>query len=150
VLRLIRELLYFKMPRRKTNISLALDYVAKVTRKKATIFLVSDFIESDLKKSLSLLNRRHDVIAVPVRDKVEISMPSVGLVEFQDAETGEIILIDTSSRKFHNQYGNKSLNRFNELKSLLRSINVDCISVSTDKPYIQDLVQFFHMRHKRY
>ncbi|MHC4557420.1 MAG: DUF58 domain-containing protein [Planctomycetota bacterium] len=150
VLRLIRELLYFKMPRRRTNISLALDYVGKVTRKKATIFLVSDFIESDFKKSLSLLNRRHDVIAVPVRDKVEISMPSVGLVEFQDAETGEIILIDTSSRKFHNQYGNKSLNRFNELKSVLRSINVDCISVSTDKPYIQDLVQFFHMRHKRY
>jgi uncharacterized protein (DUF58 family) len=150
MLRLIRELLYFKMPRRKTKISLALDYIAKVIHKKATIFLVSDFIESDFKKPLSLLNKRHDVIAVPVRDKVEISMPSVGLIEFQDAETGEIILIDTSSRKFHNQYDNKSLSRFNELKSLFRSINVDCVPVSTDKPYIQDLVQFFHMRHRRH
>jgi uncharacterized protein (DUF58 family) len=149
MLRLIRELLYFKMPRRTTKISLALDYIAKVIHKKATIFLVSDFIESDFKKSLSLLNKRHDVIAVPVRDKVEISMPRVGLIEFQDAETGEIILIDTSSRKFHDQYGDKSLSRFNELKSLFRSINVDCIPVSTDKPYIQDLVQFFHMRHRR-
>jgi len=150
MLRLIRELLYFKMPRRNTKISLALDYIAKVIHKKATIFLVSDFIESDFKKPLSLLNKRHDVIAVPVRDKVEISMPSVGLIEFQDAETGEIILIDTSSRKFHNQYDNKSLSRFNELKSLFRSINVDCVPVNTDKPYIQDLVQFFHMRHQRH
>ena len=149
MLRLIRELLYFKMPRRTTKISLALDYIAKVIHKKASIFLVSDFIESDFKKSLSLLNKRHDVIAVPVRDKVEISMPCVGLIEFQDAETGEIILIDTSGRKFHNQYGNKRINRFNELKNLFRSINVDCIPVSTDKPYIQDLVQFFHMRHRR-
>jgi len=149
MLRLIRELLYFKMPRRTTKISLALDYIAKVIHKKATIFLVSDFIESDFKKSVSLLNKRHDVIAVPVRDKVEISMPRVGLIEFQDAETGEIILIDTSSRKFHDQYGDKSLRRFNELKNMFRSINVDCIPVSTDKPYIQDLVQFFHMRHRR-
>jgi uncharacterized protein (DUF58 family) len=150
VLRLIRELLHFEMPRRKTNISLGLDYVAKVTRKKATVFLVSDFLESDFKKSLSLLNKRHDVIAVPVRDRVEISMPSVGLIEFQDAETGEIVLVDTSSSKFHNQYGDRSLGRFNDLRNVFRSINVDCIAVSTDRPYIQDLVQFFHMRHRRF
>jgi len=150
VLRLIRELLCFKMPRRKTNISLALDYIARVTRKKATVFLVSDFLESDFKKSLSLLNKRHDVIAVPVRDRVEISMPSAGLIEFQDAETGELILVDTSSGKFHNEYDDKSVGRFDELRNLLRSINVDCISVRTDKPYIQDLVKFFHMRHQRY
>jgi uncharacterized protein (DUF58 family) len=138
------------MPRRTTKISLALDYIAKVTRKKATVFLVSDFIESDFKKSLSLLNKRHDVIAVPVRDRVEISMPSIGLIELQDAETGETVLVDTSSGRFQNQYNNKSLSRFNELKGMLRSINVDCIPVSTDKPYIQDLVQFFHMRHRRH
>ena len=150
VLRLIRELLYFKMPRRRTDISMALDYIAKVTRKKATIFLVSDFIESDFKKSLGLLNKRHDVIAVPVRDRVEISMPSVGLIELQDAETGEIILADTSSRKFRNQYGEESSRRFSDLKNLLRSTNVDCIPVTTDKPYIRDLVQFFHTRHKRH
>jgi uncharacterized protein (DUF58 family) len=150
VLRLIRELLYFKMPRRETNISLALDYVAKVTRKKATVFLVSDFIGTDFKKSLSLLNKRHDVIAVPVCDRVEISMPAVGLIEFQDAETGELILVDTSSRKFRNQYGDRSARRFGELKNMLRSVNVDCVPVSTDKPYVQDLVQFFHTRHRRY
>lgn len=150
VLRLIRELLYFKMPRRKTNIPLALDYTAKVISKKATIFLVSDFIEADFKKPLSLLNKRHDVIAVPVRDRVEISMPDAGLIEFQDAETGEIVFVDTSSRKFRNEYGDKSSLRFSELKKMFRSINVDCISIATNKPYIQDLIQFFHVRHRRH
>lgn len=150
MLRLIRELLYFKMPKRRTNISQALDYLGKVVRKKATVFLVSDFIETDFKKPLSLLNKRHDVIAVPVRDRAEITLPGIGLIEFTDAETGEIILVDTSSRKFRNQYSNTTAQRFDELKSMLRTINVDCISISTDKPYIQDLVRFFHMRHKRY
>jgi uncharacterized protein (DUF58 family) len=150
VLRLIRELLYFKMPRRKTNITLALDYTARVIRKKATIFLVSDFLEADFKKSLSLLNKRHDVVAVPVRDRVEISMPAVGLIELADAETGELVLVDTASRRFRNRYDSNSQSRFNELKSMLRSINVDCIPISTDKPYIQDLIQFFHMRHRRF
>lgn len=150
MLRLVRELLYFKMPKRKTNIGEALDYLGKVIRKKATMFLVSDFIETDFKRPLSLLNKRHDVIAVTVRDKAEITLPGIGLIEFTDAETGEIILIDTSSRKFRNQYSNTTALRFDELKNMLRTINVDCISISTDKPYIQDLVRFFHMRHKRY
>ena len=150
MLRLVRELLYFRMPKRKTNINQALDYLDKVIRKKATVFLVSDFIETGFKKPLSLLNKRHDVIAVPVRDKAEIALPGIGLIEFADAETGEMILVDTSSRNFRNQYHNTSARRFDELKNMLRTINVDCISISTDKPYIQDLVKFFHMRHRRY
>jgi len=149
VLRLIRELLAFKMPKRKTDIPQALDYVARVTRKRATVFLVSDFLEADFKKPLSLLNRRHDVIAVPVRDRVEIAMPSVGLIEIEDAETGEIMLVDTSSGRFRRQYGAQSSRRFDELTSTLRSINVDFIPVTTDRPYINDLIAFFHMRHRR-
>ena len=150
MLRLIRELLYFKMPKKNTNISLALDYLAKVINKKATIFLVSDFLETNFKKSLSLLNKRHDVIAVSVRDPAEISLPGIGLIELADAETGEIVLIDTSSRQFRNSYGSACAKRFNELKNMLRTINVDCINIRTDKPYIQDLVRFFHMRHRRH
>ena len=149
MLRLIRELLYFKMPPRKTNIPQAIDYLARVIRRKATVFVVSDFIETDFKKSLSLINKRHDVIAVPVRDRAEISLPSVGLIEFTDAETGEVILVDTSSSRFRSRYSDTSAGRFGNLKNLLKSINVDCISISTDKPYIHDLIEFFHMRHRR-
>jgi len=150
MLRLVRELLYFKMPKRKTNITQALDYLAKVVRKKATIFLVSDFIETDFKKPLSLLNKRHDVIAVSVRDIAEITLPNIGLIELTDAETGDVALVDTSSRQFRNKYSSTSAQRFDNLKSMLQTINVDCISISTDKPYIQDLVRFFHMRHRRH
>ena len=149
VLRLIRELLYFKMEKRKTNIPLALDYLAKVVRKRATVFLVSDFIGTDFKKPLTLLNKRHDVIAVSVRDKAEIALPSAGLIEFADAETGEIILVDTSSRQFRKKYSGASAQRFDALKETLKSINVDCISIGTDRPYIHDLIEFFHMRHRR-
>ena len=149
MLRLIRELIYFKMPKRETNISQALDYLAKVVCKRATVFLVSDFIETDFKKQLSLLNKRHDVIAVPVRDIAEIKLPGIGLIEFADAETGEMILVDTSSKRFRNQYSDTAAQRFDKLKNMLRTINVDCISISTDKPYIHDLVRFFHARHRR-
>ena len=150
MLRLIRELLYFKMPKRKTNIGEALDYLGRIVRKRATVFLVSDFIENGFKKSLSLLNKRHDVIAVSVRDRAEIALPGIGLVEFVDAESGEVLLVDTSSRRFRNEYSNTCAQRFDKLKNMLRTINVDCISISTDKPYIQDLVSFFHMRHRRH
>ena len=150
VLRLIRELLYFKMPSSQTNIGQALEYIAKVTRKKATVFLVSDFIETDFKKPLSLLNKRHDVIAVSVRDRAEVALPAAGLIEFADAETGEVVLIDTSSKRFRNQYAGSSSARFDQLKNMLRSINADCISISTDKPYVQDLIAFFRMRHRRH
>ena len=150
VLRLIRELLAFKMVQRKTNIPLGLDYIAKVIRKRATVFVVSDFIETGFKKPLSLLNKRHDVIAVPVRDRVEMAMPNVGLIELEDAESGETILVDTSSRHFRDQYGQNSQEGFDQLKGMLRSIDVDCIPICTDQPYMQDLVQFFHMRHRRH
>ncbi|MFZ0034174.1 MAG: DUF58 domain-containing protein [Sedimentisphaerales bacterium] len=149
MLRLIRELLYFKTSKRRTDINQALDYLAKVIRKRATVFLVSDFIETDFEKPLSLLNKRHDVIAVSVRDRAEIALPNVGLIEFADAETGEVILVDTSGRQFRNKYSNTSAQRFGEFQDTLRTVNVDCISISTDKPYIQDLIRFFHMRHRR-
>jgi len=149
ILRLIRELLAFKMPKRRTNIPLALDYLAKVVRKRATLFLVSDFIGTDVKKPLSLLNKRHDVICVPVRDRVEVAMPSVGLIEIEDAETGEILLVDTSSKRFRDQYGAHSSQRFDELKGLFRAGNVDFIPISTDRAYVNDVIQFFHMRHRR-
>ncbi len=150
ILRLIRELLYFRPEKRKTDINLALEYLGRVVRKKATVFLVSDFIGSNFVKPLGLLNKRHDVIAVCVRDKAEVSLPKIGLIEFEDAETGRIMAVDTSSRKFRQQYESKNTRRFEELKGTLRSINVDCISISTDRQYIQDLIGFFRMRHRRF
>lgn len=149
VLRLVRELLYFKMPKRQTDIPLGIDYLQRVLKKKSTVFLVSDFIESDIKKPLSLLNRRHDVIAVPVSDKAEKVLAGCGIVEFEDAESGEVMMVDTSSGKFRRGYESIARRGRDELLSMLRSIGIDSICISSDRPYIQDVVRFFHMRHGR-
>jgi len=149
VLRLIRELLCFKIADKKTSIPLALDYLARVIRKRATVFLVSDFIADDFSRPLSLVNKRHDVIAVSVRDPAEITMPRVGLVEFKDAETGQTQLIDSSSAAFRTMYERQNTCHQEQLIQLFRSIDVDSISIETDRSYIHDLVKFFHMRHRR-
>ena len=149
VLRLIRELLYFKMPKRQTDVALGIDYLQRVLKKKATVFLVSDFIDDEIKKPLSLLNRRHDVIAVPVRDRAEKALAGCGIVEFEDAESGEVMMVDTSSGKFRRGYEALSRRERDELLGMLRSIGVDSICISSDRPYIQDVVRFFHMRHGR-
>lgn len=149
VLRLIRELLCFKIADKKTNIPLALDYLARVIRKRATVFLVSDFIAEGFSRSLSLVNKRHDVIAVSVRDPAELALPRVGLVEFQDAETGRMQMIDSSSAAFRRMYERENRRQVDQLAQVFRSINVDSISIETDRPYIHDLIKFFHMRHRR-
>jgi uncharacterized protein (DUF58 family) len=148
-LRLVRELLYFKMPKRRTNIPGALEYLARVLKKRATVFLVSDFIEREFKRPLALMNKRHDVVAVSVRDKAEKRLPNVGMIELEDAETGEVVMVDTGRRLFRSGYESASAKRFEELKGMMRSIKVDCIDIGTDKAYVNDLIQFFHMRHRR-
>jgi uncharacterized protein (DUF58 family) len=150
VLRMIRELLCFKMPGRRTDIPGAVDYIAKVLKKRATVFVVSDFMENEIKPPLSLLNKRHDVIAVPVRDRAEIALPDAGIIEFADAETGEMVLIDTSSRRFRSRYEAGCASRFEGLKELFKSADIDCIDITTDESYINKLIQFFHIRHRRY
>jgi len=150
VLRLIRDLLCFEAPHRATRVGEALDFVARVTRKRATVFVVSDFLADDFVEPMSRVNRRHDVIAVSVQDPAELALPRVGLVEWADAETGQVRLVDTSSAAFRRRYAARQAQRMARLEGTLRSIGVDCINVRTDRPYIQDLVKFFHMRRRRF
>jgi uncharacterized protein (DUF58 family) len=149
VLRLIRELLCFKIPNKKTNISHALEYIGLVIRKHATVFVVSDFLDENFKRQLSLLNKRHDVIAACVHDPAELKLPNAGLIELYDAETNAVRLVDSSDKKFRKFYEMNNLNRFASLQEMLRSIKIDCITIQTDKSYVQDLVRFFHLRHRR-
>ncbi len=153
VLRVIRELLYQKhngdQPHAQTDITVALDYLGRVIKKKATVFLVSDFIAGDIRKPLSLINKRHDLISVVIRDRREASLPAVGLIELEDAETGEVILIDTGSKAIRERYAeNAEANEF-RLKNMFRSVGVDCINITSDIPYTQELIRFFRMREKR-
>ncbi len=150
VLRVIRELLDFTPRKAKTDIVGALDYLGKVTKKRAVVFLVSDFQAEGFEKSMRVIGKRHDLVAVTVVDPREIRLPNVGLLELEDAETGEIVVIDTSSsdvRKRYERLGREQSERFREL---FASIGVDQIEIQTDKDYIPNLVKFFRSRERRY
>lgn len=150
VLRVIREALYFKPKGKGTDIAGALKYLDSVTARRAVTFIISDFFAKDFKKPLSIANKKHDCVAVTITDPRELELPKAGLVELADAETGSIILIDTSSEKLRERYSSKSRNIIEERSKLFGSINVDHIDIRTDKPYIEELIKFFRKRERRY
>ena len=149
VLRLIRELLEFQPRKVKTSINAGIDYLGRVITKRSVVFLVSDFLEQGYEKQLTVLSKKHDLIAVSITDPREIALPDVGLIELEDAETGELILIDTGSRKIRQNYETMGMERKDTLKKLFRSMNVDHIEIMTDKDYVVDLVRFFKTRERR-
>ncbi len=149
ILRVIREALYYEAEGKGTNISLALEYLNRVTRRKAITFIISDFFDEGFKNLLSVSNKRHDIVAVTITDPREIDLPDVGIIRLNDAETGEDFIIDTGDSNFRRQYKQDNLKRIKEREGLLRSINVDNIDIYTDRPYTMELIKFFRMREKR-
>ena len=150
VLRVIRELLDFKPRQASTDMEGALDFLGKVIKKRSVVFLVSDFQAEGFEKPMRVIGKRHDLVAVTVVDPREVRLPNVGLVELEDAETGEIVLIDTGSagiRKKYERLGREQSERFRELFS---SMGVDQIEVMTDRDYVPNLVRFFRTRERRY
>ena len=149
VLRLIRELLNFKPAKGKTDLVAGMDYLGRVLHKKSVVFLISDFQSEGFEKQLRILGKRHDLIAVSITDPREISMPDVGLIQLEDAETGEIITIDTGSRSFRDRYDQLGNSRMEGLRKLFRSMDVDHIDIRTGEDYVFDLVGFFRNRERR-
>lgn len=149
VLRLIRELLNFKPREVQTNIREALDYLGRVTHKQCVVFLLSDFQAEDFEKPLKVISKKHDLIAVSVVDPRELKMPSVGLVELEDAETGELILVDTGDLSVRKDYERLGVERTSALQELFRSNGVDYLQVTTGTDYVRDLVLFFRTRERR-
>jgi len=150
VLRVIRELLYYKPEGRKTNINAALEYLGKVLKKRAVIFLLSDFMDSDYDRLLRILNKRHDIIGISISDPRETHLPDIGLMGFEDRETGEFIYLDTSDDYLKNELVKRRTSFTESRKSLFRSMGLDSIDISTDKSYIEPLMLFFKMRARRF
>ncbi len=149
VLRMIRDLLVFEPKQAKTNIAGALDYLGRVITKRSVVFLISDFQGSDYAKPMRILGKKHDLIAVSISDPREISMPNVGLIELEDAETGELVVIDTGNAAVRGEYEDLSRDRSSELKESLNSMGVDQIDICTDRDYTHDLVRFFRARERK-
>jgi uncharacterized protein (DUF58 family) len=150
VLRVIRELLYYKPESKKTSINTALEYLGKVLKKRSVIFLLSDFMDSGYERLLGILNKRHDVIGISISDPRENNIANIGLVEFEDAETGEILFLDTEDDFLKKELIRRRTSLIDRRNRVFGSMGLDSIDVSTDRSYIEPLILFFRMRAKRF
>ncbi len=154
VLRVIREVLYHEPEGRGTDPRAALEYLGRVTRRRAVVFFLSDFLgepyeNPEFRKALKIANRRHDLVAFSLTDPREVDLPNVGLVEREDLESGETVLVDTTDELFRREFGEVASQAVEERNRMFRTLGVDHVALRTDQSYVQPLVRFFRMRAKR-
>lgn len=147
ILFIIREILSFEPKSAGTEINLALRYMTNAIKKRCTAFVISDFIDpDDYKQALRIANRKHDIVAIQVYDKMSTELKPVGLMKILDPESGKEMWVDTSSQKVRNRYRSWWENRQAEMKNTFRQSHVDSVSVSTDDDYVKSLLQLFQQR----
>jgi uncharacterized protein (DUF58 family) len=148
-LRIIREILFFEPQGRGTEPGLALDYLNKIVTRRAVVFFISDFQAPDFSRTLAVSGRRHDFIAIQIKDERERSLPNVGIITLEDAETGEQIEINTADRKTRTVFTDLVTGFETELSRTLRRNNVDTITLQTGRDYLPPLRSFFKQRERR-
>ena len=149
VLRVIRELLYFRPRGTGTSIAGALEYLNRLINRRSVFFLISDFLDRDYARALKLVRRRHDLICVSLVDPRERQLPNIGFVSLQDAETGEQLLVDTGSPQIRQKFAERQLKLENARASLFRRLRIDEVKVDVSQSYVEPLVQFFQTRMMR-
>jgi uncharacterized protein (DUF58 family) len=150
VMRLIRELLAAEPIKAETNITKALEYLGRVQRRRCVVFVMSDFLGADCSKALSVANQRHDCIAVTLQDPRELEIPDVGFITLRDAETDELLELDTRHPKVRALFAQAARDRETNLTNGLKRAQVDRLEIRTDQSYATSLQRFFRMReHQR-
>lgn len=155
VLRLIRDILYFEPNSKGTDPTMALEFLMHILKHRAIIFFLSDFIgegfESEtLRIPIGVVARRHDFVVITITDPAENVLPRIGLIELEDAETGEIVAVDTHDRKLLDDYRTHRLQDIDSRRRLLKSLGVDCIDLFTSDDFTPKLHKFFQERARRY
>lgn len=150
VLRLIRELLTTEPQGTGTDISEALSYVNRLLNRRAIIILASDFQDENYDRQLKITNRKHDLVNIFINDKLEDELPDLGLIPLKDAETGEEVLVDTSSKKVRQEYQKKRRIKKEKLRDHFMRMKIDTIELETNSSYIRPLMTFFRRRMHRY
>lgn len=149
VLRVIRDLLYFHPQGKGTNLANACEYLNRITRKSAVVFVLSDFMDSKFETPMRVAAKKHDLISIHISDPRETELPPIGLVELEDAETGRRILLDTSDRDAMTSYRRRVEAHRRAQSDTLTGMGVDLIDIRTDVPYDRPLLRFFEMRARR-
>ena len=148
-MRLVREVLAAEETRHGTDIAGALRFLNGVQKRKAVVFLVSDFQDEGYDKELRITAKKHDVICCPVSDPRECELPAAGLVEVQDPETGEICLLDTQSARVRSALSSYAAGHQAHLEESFKKFRIDTLFLSTDRPFVDDLRQLFRARQIR-
>ena len=155
VLRIIRDLLITAKEledgqlHAETDINVALEHLSRLHKRRGVCFIVSDFISEDFEKDLRIAASRHDITAISVFDPREIEIPDVGLIEMEDSETGEIILIDSSSAEFRSRFYESVSVENDQRRRFFKSVKVPLLEINTALSYEDALVQFFKKRRGR-
>jgi uncharacterized protein (DUF58 family) len=147
--RILRDLYYFKPKHRKTKISSMVEYLQGILKKRATIFLFSDFLDDNFAESLKTFGKKHEVVAVVVRDPLEQNLPDIGLVTLQDPESGETAVVDSSDKNFRAAYAAEMDRRKKRVDEQLLKARVDRIDVFNPDDFVTPLVNFFKGHKKR-
>lgn len=146
VLRIIRELIEFEPKGKQTNLAEALKYVTNVIKKKAIIFVLSDFIADDYQHTLKIVSGKHDVTGIRVYDEREENIPNVGLVQMLDRETGELIMVNTGSKSVRQDYAAYFKDRENYFKESFSKSGAGMLSTRVDEGYVKKLLGYFKTR----
>ena len=147
VLRIIRELIEFQPKSRKTDLSQALKFLSATQKKKAIVFLISDFmVDDDYEKTLKIAGKKHDVTGIRVYDQREEKMPNVGVIEVEDAESGRIMTIDTTSKKARMEYEKNYHEKVNYFKDIFSKCGSGTVSTRVDESYVTKLLGYFKSR----
>lgn len=147
ILYIIRELLNFEPTSKNTDIKMPLEFITNAIKKRCTAFMLSDFIcNSDYKNAMTIANRKHDLVAIQVYDRRLAELPDVGLIKVRDAESGEEMYIDTSSKKVRDAQQEWWKQQTAALKDALQKSRVDSVSIRTDQDYVKALLALFAKR----
>lgn len=146
ILRIIRDLVTHETESKGTNLKVALEYLNNIQKKRAIVFVLSDFIDHDYEQALNIASRRHDIIGMHIYDKSEKELPNVGLMRIKDAETDIEKVIDTSQKSVRAQYSTWFSKHEETFKTLFNKAGSDVISIQTDQDYVKALLKFFKKR----
>lgn len=146
VLRIIRELLEFKPKSKQTNIAEAFKFLSSVMKKKAIVFVLSDFIADDYENTLKIAGKKHDVTGIRIYDRNEEQLPNLGLVQMKDEETGQIQTINTASKKVRSNYATFHKNKTSYFEQTFKKSGSGVISTRVDESYVKKLLGYFKNR----
>lgn len=149
VMRVVTEILSAKPSHKGTDVRAALELLGHVQKRKCVAFLISDFIASGYEHALRVASARHDLIALQITDPREETLPDVGLLLAQDLETGEIVEVDTSSKRVREAYAVRVARKRGEREQLFRKLDLDHLTIYTHKPYVRPIAELFRLRQRR-